>query len=1499
MNRFRQSIRRFGFASLCAVLACGIFFALRGPGSAEAAPAGGVARVFLVHEVQGTPVAVPGGTVRFVVTISNSGGTPASGARLVNAIPAGISEFNWQCIAIEPGNCATSGGTGAIDQPLDGLSPSGTLIYEIDATVSPSPPPFITSVALTPLQLAGICDDGEASPCRADATVGARGLIDVEFTNVPAGAQAGGNLGFTVEFQGFREVPGPTILRIPLADGISSMSWTCNGLKGMNCPLASGTGPVEQTIPTWPQGGSLAYTFNATVSSTPPLEIAQSAIAIPPYGGLCGFDATLPPCTAVARVPLGSRILLSKLAEPNPPSLIIYTIQIENAGADAGGSVFTDAEPLGVTFYNWTCSGFDGAICPQEDGVGAINQILATFPPGGRFTYQVTAEIQPSPPATVTNTASVVPPAGGRCGFGATAPPCIAAASTGTSTGGVSLEFLNNLEFAAAGQTVELVLEVGNTQGVLVDGSTLEVPVPPGIAAFESWTCIAIGPAICADVSGTGPISTTIPTLPSQTYLSYTIQARVDVAPPVEIIATATLTPAVGGPPYDCDFGDPQPPCVATQTIHTAGQVMATKSTTTAGGIAPGDTIDYELYVTNLGADVTNLRIVDALPAGIVAASWVCSSGYVSCPETSGTGAIDQTVASFPQYTSVLYYITATVDATPPSVVTNTMSVTGGSNLLCFDASENLTAPPCVSSVSNDTQPLLDLSLTSAQTQAIGGSTVRYTLTVRNRGTATGLTTLADPLPAGVDRYDWQCRGYAGATCPADSGSGALAEAITALPANGRLVYTIDAGIDPAASGTITHFASLTPPPGAACNPSKCSVALVLPVSLVPAASIDVTKTTDTVQATPGSPIRYTINLRNLGPVSANNVQIADPVPAGLTGMSWTCFGVECPAPSGSGPLAETLPLLGGSGSPGYGEVGEPGWVVYTVDANVAGTPPPTINNIATVTPSGSANCAFGICTSTASVPTGVPGVANLVIGFDNLPPPPLSPGQPIIYSIAVTNTGSAAAGETMIDNPVPTGLEGFSWSCTAGGGVVCPVATGNGAINAVVAEIPTGGSIRFDVDATVVASPPPAIVDTVVVDPPVGTVCDPASCSATLNLPVDVPQPVVLNLTKTADRPGLDAGGNVTYTVTLTNTGAADANPSTLSDPLPAGLTSFAWTCAAINGATCPAAAGTGGINATVALPGQSSLVYTVQAIVATTPPPTITNTATLAPGGDVTCTPACTASVALPVQQQGTPAIVVDKQASPASGTTLAPGQAITWTLRAANTGSASTGALTLVDSLPANVSGIAVSAGAGTTCGTTTPAAGSDLVCTIPAGFTGQRSITITATVTAADAQGQLRNTLAASGVDAPLCSPCATAHPVVAQVDISVGNARPFSAAGVSGTLVDIVNLSSTAATALVVIVEPASAIEIFGVYSNGCTATPGAGGSTVVSCPVPPSSQGIQCSADRCTIQGLPSDGAATLFVALRPQTSATLRVEVPGDTNPGNNSITLPVGGNP
>jgi uncharacterized repeat protein (TIGR01451 family) len=119
----------------------------------------------------------------------------------------------------------------------------------------------------------------------------------------------------------------------------------------------------------------------------------------------------------------------------------------------------------------------------------------------------------------------------------------------------------------------------------------------------------------------------------------------------------------------------------------------------------------------------------------------------------------------------------------------------------------------------------------------------------------------------------------------------------------------------------------------------------------------------------------------------------------------------------------------------------------------------------------------------------------------------------------------------------------------------------------------------------------------------------------------VVIPGNFVITVVKTANLVVVFQGGQVTYTVTVSNPGTLPVSNVTINDPLPVGVASFQWTCA---GAACPNAAGTGAIAELIpVLPAGQQVVYTVIATLEPGAPPSVVNAVTVGPPGPVLCVP------------------------------------------------------------------------------------------------------------------------------------------------------------------------------------------------------------------------------------------------------------------------------------
>lgn len=247
--------------------------------------------------------------------------------------------------------------------------------------------------------------------------------------------------------------------------------------------------------------------------------------------------------------------------------------------------------------------------------------------------------------------------------------------------------------------------------------------------------------------------------------------------------------------------------------------------------------------------------------------------------------------------------------------------------------------------------------------------------------------------------------------------------------------------------------------------------------------------------ASVGDLIRYTFAVKNGGAEALSLVELIEPNP-NLIDTPITCatttLGGASFSGNGSGTLAST-----------DGVLCRADYTIRTSDEAVG-------QALNLVEAYGTAPVAGRILATGASavvVPGGfvitVEKSADLVAVF---------PGGLVIYRITVTNPGTLPVSNVTVSDPLPAGVQTFTWTCA---GAACPNPAGSGAISEIIASLPAGGQITYTVNATLGPDPPPTVTNIVQLITPIPVLCMPGNrpppCSSivpieVVPLPVEVP---------------------------------------------------------------------------------------------------------------------------------------------------------------------------------------------------------------------------------------------------------------------------------------------------------------------------------------------------------------------------------------------------------
>jgi uncharacterized repeat protein (TIGR01451 family) len=688
------------------------------------------------------------------------------------------------------------------------------------------------------------------------------------------------------------------------------------------------------------------------------------------------------------------------------------------------------------------------------------------------------------------------------------------------------------------------------------------------------------------------------------------------------------------------------------------------------GNFTRGLTASYNVPVSNVspfGPTSGTVTVNDTLPVGVIPTSasgtgWACSvaSQTVSCTDST----VLAPNSSYPPIT-----ININVAQTAPSTVTNTAVVSGGSEVNL--ANDTATDVASVVSVAD-----LSVTNTAAPNPVAAGSNVTYTQVVTDNGpSAADNATLIEAVPANTTFVSMSAP--AGWTCmtPAIGGMGNVVCTTLSMAgsttANFSMVVKVNAGT---ANGTvITDTATVSSSvndPNSANNTASASTV----VGTTPLAELTVTNSASPNPVTVGSNLTFTQVVTNTGSIAASASTFNETTPANTTLVSitppagWTCalFPPQCTNPSVAAGSSGTFT------------------VVYTVTGGTSITDTATVN---------AGNQAFGANSATIIVPVIAAGQTGLTLSTVGTPAAVFA-GNSITYTQTITNNGPVAANSVSFSEGIPANTTFVSvsapagWTCVVTASVTCtdPSLAANTSVDIIVVVnlAPTVAVSTITANSSLSATNASTNNTTVITN--VSAACDLAVTNS------GVPSPVA-------------AGGNITYTQVITNTGPSNCSTGTFNEALPVPTTFVSVTVVNAGGGTwtCPNSSPVACSSPTVP-PGSTGTITAIYNVPAGTAAGTlITDTATVATTTRDTNPANNSATVTIAVASAIQADLSVTNSASP---NPVNAGQNITYSQTVANGGPASASTVVLTETLPANTTFVSLTGPAGWACTSVSP-------------------------------------------------------------------------------------------------------------------------------------------------------------------------------------------------
>jgi|GEM_PF-3316640 len=1097
---------------------------------------------------------VAGQSITYTVTVSNSGTTNAAGVSVIDNLPTGLSNISWTCSATSGSVCNVTSGTGNLNTTAD-VTTTGSAVYTITADIDSS-----FSGSLSNSASVSHPDDTDPDDNSSTDTTTVTQVSDIQVSKshspVPFVAGDSGSWSIVITNTGPSDATNISVIDTIPVD-FQSPTWVCSATGTGSCANTTGSGNISETVDL-PEGESATYIVSGTINPASTGNMLNTANVSHPNDDNPNNDSAPDNAT----IDLDVDLVVTKVHSPMvfvPGMPITYTITVANAGpSNVTGITFLDNLPTAMLTPSWTCSSILGTgSCATTSGTGSVISTTIDLNVNSAVSFAISGTLDPTITSAVANSVTVTHPDDDDPDN-----------NTDTTTANVDPQV--DLEISkthtptplVAGSAVTYTVKVKNNGPSFAYASNVIDNMPASLLT-PSWTCVVTtGTGTCANATGSGNINELVD-LASGSEATYTISATVDSSASGNITNNASVTNDDETDSSDNSASD------SDEVIKVAD--LATIKTSTPDPLIAGGSVVYTITVTNNGpSDVIAASLVDTIPATVQVPTWTCSTTALgSCANASGSGDINETF-NLPALGVATYVITGTVNQDFDGTLTNTATSAPPTGTTDPDSSND--SGEDEEEVQRDAN--IEVSKTHTPVNPVAGENIVWEVNVLNNGpSALNNISVIDNLPSSVINATWTCTVSGIGSCLNASGAGNIGETVD-LYSGSIATYTITAEILSSATGNISNTASISHPDDN--DPTDNSS--IDEFEVTKKADLKLTKTSLPDPFVIGSAVTYTIKVENIGPSDAIGATVTDTLPTDLLTPTWTCsaeVNSSCTA-SGSGDIADLVNIADGE------------FVTYTISATIDSSYTGTnLTNIASVTnPSDTTDP--DPSNNSDEDESATNKLSDLKVEKIHLQEDVIA-GEPITYTITVTNNGpSDLIAGTLIDN-MPVSLLTPSWTCT---GVDCPILSGTGNIN-LLFDLPSGNSFELTISATVDPMASGNISNTASVELP-EDVTDPNTEDNSSTDDAMIQGDVDISVVKTFSPAMLVRGEAGSFTIRVENAGPSDVTSFNFQDILGSYYLSPTWVCTADVNSSCTAN-GTGDINDIVTIVAGEFIEYTL----------------------------------------------------------------------------------------------------------------------------------------------------------------------------------------------------------------------------------------------------------------------------------------------------------------
>ncbi|MCI4463267.1 MAG: DUF11 domain-containing protein, partial [Caldisericum sp.] len=1010
---------------------------------------------------------------------------------------------------------------------------------------------------------------------------------------------------------------------------------------------------------TIPQGSSISEQITVKINKN--VENGSILINRARVDGSDSYGNTYSSGPATAQTQVNApKLLITKSSTPNPVKAgenITYTITVTNSGsAPATNVVITDPVPQHTTFVSADSGG-------QNTG-GVVTWNIATLDANSQITVHFVVKVD-SPIADNTiieNTAIVNSNEQGPINSDKVI-------NVVSSVPQLVLCKSDSQDPVKPGNQFTYTIRYANNSTMNVTNVVIADTLPSGI------TYISANPT---PTSVNGQIITwNIGNLPAGSSGNITLTVQVDQSVPNgtkvtnTVIATSNETP--------------QAQATEDTLIGTLPNLTISKSDS-VDPVQAGSQFTYTIRYQNTGGqDATNVVITDTLPNGLTFIS------ATPAPTSVNGQTLTWNIGTLQSGTlgQITVKVEVPIDTPNGTIFTNTATITSTeTNPVTTSETTTVESKP-VLTISKDVQ--------TTHNPAQPGDIATYTITYGNTGNLTATNTfIVDAIPQNTRFVVGSVTAPSGVTVQYSSDNGATWTYTPVAGSDGtdpnvtHIKWTIgnlNPGVinqqvtfqvkinSPLPNGTvISNTASIDSDQTSPVNASKNFVVGSSP-------SIHITKTSDKNSVQAGDTLTYTIDYYNDGNMDATGVVITETYDPNVDFVSAT------PQPDTGKNNVWTIGTLPADGT----------HHTITITVKVKSPLPngTTIHNIVTID-----SDQTDPQQATKDV---VVGSAPILTIVKTDTPDPVQAGDNLIYTITVGNTGNAPATNVVVTDTTPPHTTFVS----------ARFVSRTGSINA--PQVGATGTVTFTLSGTLNQNEEFVVELIVKVDTPLNnntTITNTAKVTSTEDsqgkesqTTTTVQSAPILSIDKVDTQDPVTAGSNITYRITVKNTGNMVAHNVIITDSTPQNTTFVSAQFIQGTGTiTSPPQGGTGSITFAITSINKDETVIVELVVKTNSPLPNgtqITNTASVKSD-----------EIQTPLQDTETttigsaPVLNISKTSSP---NPVSAGDNITYTITVTNNGNMDATQFVITDSTPANTTFVSARFVSGATGTITSPPVG----------------------------------------------------------------------------------------------------------------------------------------------------------------------------------------------